>query len=250
MLHEMKTPSAEKRLKSQKTFDSVSMSVFIVPALRRVTFSLRRNPVCGRGWSSVDLPAHISRARRRCGKKKSWMKAKVGRAERDRQLFPRRLRAAKRTTVSQTRSEWAPLSEIPSRQLVSLRQLAVHCWWGIFWRQLYKVIPVAEPRDSQSSTALETDRIWSPDCDQTTEQKWPIQKTSSMRRQNVERSSLRQRTQEHSVLWCGRATPLWKQIKPQETLQKVRIYHSLYILHVFWNVSYVQCAKQRKSPQK
>lgn len=69
----MKTPRADKRLKSQKTYDSVSISVFIIPSLRRVTFSLRRNPVCGRGWSSVDLPAHISRARRRCGKKKKIM---------------------------------------------------------------------------------------------------------------------------------------------------------------------------------
>lgn len=41
------------------------------------------------------------------------MKAKVGRAWRGRQLFPRRVREAKRTTVSQTRSERAPVSEVP-----------------------------------------------------------------------------------------------------------------------------------------
>lgn len=33
-----------------------------------------------------------------------------------------------RTAVSQARSHRVPLSEIPPRQLVSLRQLAAHCW--------------------------------------------------------------------------------------------------------------------------
>lgn len=153
-------------------------------------------------------------------KKKSWMKAKVGCAWRDRQLFPRRLRAAKRKTVSQTRSNWAPHSEIPPRQLVSLRQLAVHCWWGIFWRQLYKVIPVAEPRDPQSSTALETHKasglltaIEPRGGDQSRKL------NRCVNRMWKERSSLRQRTQEEPVLWCGWATPLWMEIKPQETLQ-------------------------------
>lgn len=73
----MKTPRAEKRLKSPKTFDSASISVFYSPGLRRGSFSLRRNPVCGRGWSSVDLLAHISRARRRCGEKNHEWRPKL-----------------------------------------------------------------------------------------------------------------------------------------------------------------------------